>query len=226
MTRHSMGLSDGEILERLMTRREIVRIGAAGVFVAAPMLLDEPLQRRDALAQSTDGTPTAEESTIYRPATPVGLPQPEPTGPAETTVGPAPGDASRVPGVPIESFMDLALALVGGGKLDPQRGNQLLALIATDPERRRALDDLLAIRAGGEAATPIATPVATLSDEARELAEQILRFWYLGTWDDQPVTDRAGFWFGLSAWQAVEYTYATSVCRAFGIWAEPPPGQS
>jgi len=225
MTRPSIGLSDGEILDRLMTRRDIARIGA-GVLVAAPMLRDGPLQRRDALAQSPDGTATAEESTIYRPATPVGSPQPEPIGPAETTVGPAPGDASPVPGVPIESFMDLSLALVGGGKLDPQRGSQLLALIAPDSERRRALDDLLAIRAGGAAATPIATPVAALSGDARELVEQILRFWYLGTWDDQPVTDRAGFWFGLSAWQAVEYTYAPSVCRAFGIWAEPPPGQS
>jgi Membrane bound FAD containing D-sorbitol dehydrogenase len=226
MTRHSIGLSDSEILDRLMTRREIVRIGAAGVLGAAPMLIDGSLQRRDARAQSTDGTPTAGESTIYGPATPVGSPQPESTGPAETTIGPAPGDASPVPGVPIESFMDLSLALVGGGKLDPQRGSQLLALIAADPERRRALDDLLAIRVGGEAATPIATPVATLSRDARVLVEQILRFWYLGTWDDQPVTDRAGFWFGLSAWQAVEYTYAPSVCRAFGIWADPPPGRS
>ena len=225
MTKPSIGLSDGEILDRLMTRRDIARFGA-GVLVAAPMLRDGPLERRDALAQSPDGTATAEESTIYRPATPVGSPQPEPTGPAETTVGPAPGDASPVPGVPIESFMDLSTALVGGGKLDPQRGSQLLALIAPDSERRRGLDDLLAIRAGGAAATPIATPVAALSGDARELVEQILRFWYLGTWDDQPVTDRAGFWFGLSAWQAVEYTYAPSVCRAFGIWADPPPGQS
>ena len=225
MTKPSIGLSDGEILDRLMTRRDIARIGA-GVLVAAPMLRDGPLERRDALAQSPDGTATAEESTIYRPATPVGSPQPEPTGPAETTVGPVPGDASPVPGVPIESFIDLSTALVGGGKLDPQRGSQLLALIAPDSARRRALDDLLAIRAGGAAATPIATPVAALSGDARELVEQILRFWYLGTWDDQPVTDRAGFWFGLSAWQAVEYTYAPSVCRAFGIWAEPPPGQS
>ena len=76
---------------------------------------------------------------------------------------PRPGTPSPVPGVPIDSFMDLSLALVGGGRLDPQRGSQLLALIASDAERRRALDDLLAIRAGGEAATPIATPVATLS---------------------------------------------------------------
>jgi hypothetical protein len=188
------------------------------------MLLDGVL--RDARAQSTDATASAEESTIYRPATPVGSPQPEPTGPAEATVGPAPGEASPVLGIPNESFMDLSSALVGGGRLDPQRGSQLLALIAADAERRRALDDLLAIRAGRDAATPIATPVATLSPDVRELVEQILRFWYLGTWDDQAVTDRAGFWFGLSAWQAVEYTYAPSVCRAFGIWAEPPPGQT
>lgn len=226
MTKPSIALSDDEIVARLVSRRDIARIGVAAALVAMPALLIAPGHGRDASAQSTAGTVTAEESTIYRPATPVGSPQPEPTGPAETTVGPALGEASPVPGVPIESFMDLSAALVGGGRLDPQRGNQLLALIAPDSARRRALDDLLAIRAGGAAATPIATPVATLSDDARELVEQILRFWYLGTWDEQPVTDRAGFWFGLSAWQAVEYTYAPSVCRAFGIWAKPPVGQS
>jgi hypothetical protein len=226
MTKHSLDLSDGEILARLMTRRDIARIGAVTALVAVPALLATPGHGRDASAQSTAGTPTAEETTIYRPATPVGSPQPEPTGPAEETVGPALGEASPVPEVSIDSFMDLSLALVGGGRLDPQRGSQLLALIAPDRERRTVLDELLAIRAGGAAATPIATPVAALSSDARQLVEQILRFWYLGTWDDQPVTDRAASWFGLSAWQAVEYTYAPSVCRAFGVWAEPPPGQS
>ena len=226
MTKHSLELSDDEILARLVSRRDIARIGAVTALVAVPVLLVTPGHGREASAQSTAGTATAEESTIYRPATPVGSPQPEPTGPAEETLGPALGEASPVPGVPIDSFMDLSLALVGGGRLDPQRGSQLLALIASDPERRRSLDDLLAIRANGEATTPIATPVAALSGDARELVAQILRFWYLGTWDDQPVTDRAASWFGLSAWQAVEYTYAPSVCRAFGIWADPPPGQS
>jgi hypothetical protein len=226
MTKHPLDLSDGEILARLVTRRDIARIGAVTALVAVPTLLATPGHGRDASAQSTAGTATAEESTIYRPATPVGSPQPEPTGPAEETVGPALGEASPVPGVSLDSFMDLSLALVGGGRLDPQRGSQLLALIAPDRERLTALDELLAIRAGGAAATPIATPVATLSGDARQLVEQILRFWYLGTWEDQPVTDRAASWFGLSAWQAVGYTYAPSVCRAFGIWAEPPPAQS
>jgi hypothetical protein len=221
MTKQSMGLSDAEILTRLMTRRDIARLAAASAVAAASVLVGG----HNALAQSTDGTATAEEGTIYRPATPVGSPQqPEPSGPAETTVGPPPGDASPVPGLAIDAFMDLSLALVGGGRLDPDRGGQLLALIAADPARLPALADLLAIRAGGAAATPIATPVATLTGEARGLVEQILRYWYLGTYNEQPVTDRAGFWFGLSAWQAVQYTYAPSVCRAFGVWAEPPPG--
>jgi hypothetical protein len=35
--------------------------------------------------------------------------------------------------------------------------------------------------------------VAALSAAVRGLVEHILRFWYLGTYDDQPVTDRAGF---------------------------------
>jgi hypothetical protein len=225
MTCHPVSLSDDEILARLLTRREIARIGVTAL-VAVPALLVTSGHGRDASAQSTAGTAVADESTIYRPATPVGTPRPEPTGPAETTVGPAPGEASPVPGMALDTFMDLSLALVGGGRLDPDRGGQLLALIAANPTGVAALDELLSIRAGGAAATPIATPVATLSGDARGLVEQILRFWYLGTWDGQPVTDRAGFWFGLSAWQAVEYTYAPSVCRAFGIWAEPPPGMS
>jgi Membrane bound FAD containing D-sorbitol dehydrogenase len=221
VTKHAIELSDGEILSRLLTRRDVARIGATGALVAAPMLLAGGY---DSSGQSTDGTATAEEGTIYRPATPVGSPQPQSTGVEETTVGPAPGAAPPVPGIVFDAFMDLSLALVGGGRLDPDRGGQLLAMIAPDPARLTALEDLLAIRAGGEAATPIATPVATLSADGRELVEQILRFWYLGTWDDQPVTDRDGFWFGLSAWQAVKYTYAPSVCRAFGVWAEAPPG--
>jgi hypothetical protein len=113
MTKHPLDLSDGEILARLMTRRDIARIGAVTALVAVPTLLVTSGHGRDASAQSTAGTATAEESTIYiyRPATPVGSPQPEPTGPAVETLGPALGEASPVPEVPIESFMDLSLAL-------------------------------------------------------------------------------------------------------------------
>lgn len=213
-------LSDREVLARLLTRRGLVRTAARGALLTGGALLGAG-PARQSLAQtpsaSADGA-----TTIYEPATPVGEAAPETTGPAQVEVGPPPGDASPVPGVPIEQFMDLSLALVGGGRLDEDRGGQLLALIAADAMRREALDGLLAIRSGDAAATPIATPAAALTGAQRDLVERILRFWYLGTYDDQPVTDRAGFWFGLSAWQAVGYTYAPSVCRAFGLWAQPP----
>ncbi len=214
-------LTDSEILSRLLSRRSMVRIGTRAMLVAAPVLLGAA-NRADTLAQTPAGSESENESTAYRPATPVGTAPPESTGPSETPVGPSPAEASPVAEVPIEAIMDLSLALVGGGRLDDKRGAQLLALIAADSERRTALDTLLAIRAGASAETPIATPVAALSAADHDLVEQILRFWYLGTYDGQPVTDRAGFWFGLSAWQAVGYTYAPSVCRAFGLWAQPP----
>jgi hypothetical protein len=216
---HTTTLSDDEILSRLLSRRRLLRSGATAA-LAVPLLLAPP--RDTAMAQDDTPAGSEDEGSIYRPATPVGTAPPATTGLAATPVGPAPEDASPVPGVPIAQFMDLSLALVGGGRLDEQRGEQLLDLIAADPQRREALGTLLAIRAGDAADEPIATPVATLSAAERDLVEQILRFWYLGTYDDQPVTDRAGFWFGLSAWQAVGYTYAPSVCRAFGLWAQPP----
>jgi hypothetical protein len=71
MTKHSVSLSDGEILARLLTRREVARIGAASVLVAVPALLVTSDLGREAAAQSTGGVATADESTIYRPATPV-----------------------------------------------------------------------------------------------------------------------------------------------------------
>lgn len=228
MTDHSTGWSDDDILSRLLTRRRVVRVGAATVatLAGAPALLGASDGGVASVAQTAAGTPGAEEGSIYRPTTPVGSPAPAPSGQEATPVGPQPGQASPVPGVPIASFMDLSQALVGGGTLDPARGGQLLALIADGSARRTALDELLAIRLGGLAATPVATPVALLSDGARDLVGQILRFWYLGTYGDQPVTDRADFWFSLSSWQAVEYTFATSICKAYGGWAQPPPGRS
>ena len=223
MAQNTNQLRDREILSRLLSRRSIVRIGTQAALVAAPVVLGAP-NRAETLAQTPAGAESeSDESTAYRPATPVGTAVPASTGSSATPVGPVPEEASPVAEVPIATFMDLSLALVGGGRLDDKRGAQLLALIEADPVRRSALDALLAIRSGDAATTPIATPVAALSAADRELVEQILRFWYLGTYDGQPVADRAGFWFGLSAWQAVGYTYAPSVCRAFGLWAQPPP---
>jgi hypothetical protein len=226
MPRNLLRLSDDEILQRLLSRRDLTRLGAMAAAVAAPVLLGATRHGPGALAQEVVGTPAGDdEASMYKPTVTVGSPQPEVTGPAATPAGAALGEATPMADVSIDAFMDLSQALVGGGTLDASRGAQLLALLAADPARRTAIDQLLEVRADADVATPIATPVAALSEDARSLVETILRFWYLGTYDDQPVEGRADFWFGLSAWQAVKYTYAPSVCRAFGIWAEPPTVQ-
>lgn len=193
MTEQSSRLFDDEILARLLTRRDVVRrVAPAAVAVAG--LFGAFGHGNRGLAQE----------------------------PAATPVGPAPEATTPVADVSIDAFIDLSAALVGGGSLDAQRGTQLLDLIAADPARLATLERLLAIRSLADAATPIATPVAALADDERALVKTILGFWYLGMFDGQPVTDRGGFWFSLSSWQAVEYTAAPSVCRAFGIWAAAP----
>jgi hypothetical protein len=71
MTKHSVSLSAGEILARLVTRREVARIGVGTATSAVPALLVTSDLGREAAAQSTGGTATADESTIYLSATPV-----------------------------------------------------------------------------------------------------------------------------------------------------------
>jgi hypothetical protein len=71
MTKHFVSLSDGEILARLVTPRTVTRIGEASALVAVPALLVTSGLGREAAAQSTDGTATADESTIYWSVTPV-----------------------------------------------------------------------------------------------------------------------------------------------------------
>ena len=192
-----------------MTRREIARIGAATALVAVPTLLVTSGHGRDASAQSTDGTATAEESTIYRPATPVGSPQPEPTGPAEETLWTrswrgqpgARGSHRLVHG-----------SLAGAGRRRQTRSSAGEPAPGVDCARPRTAErrSTSCWRSGPVEQRQRPSPPRSprFPRDARELVEQILRFWYLGIWDDQPVTDRAASWFGLSAWQAVEYTYA------------------
>jgi len=71
---------------------------------------------------------------------------------------------------------------------------------------------------GAQMATPAATPLAAGPD----IRKEILTYWYRGIYDGAPVPDRETFWFSLSAWQAVEYTAATSACKVFGGWASAP----
>ncbi len=152
--------------------------------------------------------------------------------------------------------MAISAVLVGGGRLDPERGQRFLALADPDPDRRSALDALIAASpdaivtptappAASPEATPIgatpeigagrggsadvatpedagAAPLATPVAAGPDVRKDILTYWYRGVFNGEPVPEREAVWFSLSAWQAVEYTTATSACKGFGLWATAP----
>ena len=171
------------------------------------------LTRRRLLAGATSGAmvlPTRPRPAAAQDPTPS-----PPASPPATPTAPTPAPPPPPP-EELDAFMAISTILVGGGRLDRTRGERLLTLLTADPARRPGLAALLvaAPAPGAAAATPIALPPG-----GQAVAADILRFWYLGTFDGQPVADRATAWFGLSAWQAVPYTPAPSVCKAFGFWA-------
>ena len=222
-----------------VTRRALLRSAAAAGGVAL-------------LAGCGDGAPptptavapTAPAPAVAEPSVTGGLDLTAlPATPAATPVAAAPA-APAAEGTPaatgqarLDQLMAVSAALVGGGQLDPDRGAQFLRLADADPARTAALDRLLAsppdpataapallaypwetsAAATPSAATPLAAPAAG-SDAAKDL----LRFWYLGTVDGAAVEGRDHAWFSLGAWQALRYTAAPSVCKAFGSWATAP----
>jgi hypothetical protein len=62
-----------------------------------------------------------------------------------------------------------------------------------------------------------------VSDGARELADNIIAFWYTGMFDGLPAPDREERFAGLLAWQTVPYTTLLTVCKNFGYWAQEVP---
>lgn len=112
----------------------------------------------------------------------------------------------------LDAFVALSVALVGGGRIDPQRAGALLALQDATPDGTAALDAMLAAGPDAVLAAPADFPAV----------QPILRYWYQGAWDGSSVAGRDTFWYGLSSWQAVKYTSSTSICKRFGDWADAP----
>lgn len=207
---------------RHLSRRRLIQAGIAVAVAPVPAL-----RGGRAVAGQAVATPAVDEASQYRPQETVASPEPQVAGAAvgEETVGPPLESADPATAGRTAPFLALSTALVGGGGLDQRRAAQYLAIIEQDVAKTAALDELLVIATTATTGGAIATPVAAASAEARALSREILTFWYVGTVDDRPVTDRGDAWFGLSAWQAVRYTPATSACKAFGGWATAPPPQ-
>jgi len=224
--------ADGQAVATPFSRRRLLRAAAVAA-AAAPAATAAAVAPRAIRASQDVGppatglaTPETDEGSRFRPQETVASPEPQVAAPevGRETAGPPLNEVDPGAALRLEPFLTLSAALVGGGRLDERRAAQYLAIVETDAAKSAALDELLALDPAA-AGTPLATPVAAASADARALGREILSFWYLAVVDDQPVTDRAAAWFGLSAWQAVRYTPPTSVCKAFGAWADPPPPQ-
>lgn len=127
----------------------------------------------------------------------------------------AQGATPATGGVTVGQLMALSAKLVGGGNLNADFGQPLLDLISKDPNRLSGLKELIA--AGPTSATP-----APASAAAKQVAADILSYWYLGEFEGKPAPDRQGLYFGLASWQTLPYITIQSVCKGFGYWAQEP----
>jgi hypothetical protein len=117
----------------------------------------------------------------------------------------------------IEKLAALSTGLCGGGTSARADVAALHTLLAGDAKLSRGLAELLATPADR---LLTATPVAG-SAEAVAAAQAIPLYWYTGTFNGNPVADRAAMYTQLLAWQAM-YTPAWTTCKLYGGWADAP----
>ena len=116
-----------------------------------------------------------------------------------------------------EVFRALCVAVTGIDDLDDPGLEQLLGLFAADPEMSAALDEVLAT-----VDLTAELDVYALPFSALVIVTNILQFWYLGNFRNEPLENRAERFPQLTAWQALPYSTNQTVCKEFGYWATDP----
>ena len=131
---------------------------------------------------------------------------------------PAPGTPVASPAATLRIDVDALYAvsqqLVGGGELDRDAAEPLALLISGDPARVSGFEELAGI---DDPSTKQA--LDAMSDDARTVVDDIVRYWYLGFFDGKPAPNRAEIFFGLPVWSAVPYVTQPTLCKGFGYWA-------
>jgi len=112
------------------------------------------------------------------------------------------------------ALLALSEALVGGGQLNQDAVNPLALLIGSDPARVSGFEELTRLE---DPATREA--LENISGDAARVVNDILQYWYLGYFEDQPVENRAELFFGLPVWGTVPYFTQPTLCKGFGYWA-------
>ena len=119
--------------------------------------------------------------------------------------------------VDLEAFRQLNLTVTGADQLDDEGLQQLLDLFLADDAMTAALQTLLA-----EQATNAEFDVRTADFSLGIVVTNILQFWYLGTFRNEPLPNRPERVARLTSYAALPYVTAPAVCKAFGYWTTDP----
>jgi hypothetical protein len=115
-------------------------------------------------------------------------------------------DANRV--------LALSDRLTGGATLAQSAAGDLVALLEAEPDIAASLAEL----EGVTEFTP--DSLAATSPAAQMVATNILQFWFLGRYANEPVANRASMYFGFASWPTLPYATQQSLCKSYGYWAQ------
>lgn len=115
--------------------------------------------------------------------------------------------------VDLGAFRSLCESLVGVDDLPDEPLEELLALLTADPWSAEGVLELIAHADGENDSAPV-------SLEASAATENILQYWYLGEFNNEPLENRAERFGGLISHQVLPYSTIQAVCRDYGYWAE------
>ncbi len=119
--------------------------------------------------------------------------------------------------IDLEAFRQLNLTITGADTLDDEGLQQLLDLFLADEQMTEALHTLLA-----EQATNADFDVRTADFSLVIVVTNILQFWYLGNFRNEPLPNRPQRVARLTSYAALPYFTAPAVCKAFGYWTTDP----
>jgi hypothetical protein len=113
------------------------------------------------------------------------------------------------------AFRALCMAVTGSEELDDDGLAQLRGLFLADEELAARLAEVLAMGSG-----PL--DMRELPFPALVIVTNILQFWYLGHFKNEPLENRAERLAGLVSYESLPYVTIPAVCKEFGYWAVDP----
>ena len=126
-------------------------------------------------------------------------------------------DASPAAAVEFEAFRQVNLAVTGADELDDEGLQQLLDLFLADGEMTAALVSLMdEVAAGRE------LDLSSLDFSLVVVTTNILQFWYLGNFRNEPLPNRPERLPHLVTYDALPYFTTPTICKGFGYWATDP----